>query len=110
MQKKLIGAKMQKEFWDKCQKELVGGEMQKQFGGRGRAKVDKWTWSASVRDRLLSKMKMQNIRKKLVFALRFAKRRYKMLQNQQKLQGFCCKEHNRQKHLGMQHNWLSTAQ
>ena len=55
MQKKLIGAKMQKEFWDKCQKKLVGGEMQKQFGGRGRAKVDKWTWSASVRDRLLSK-------------------------------------------------------
>ena len=84
--------------------------MQKQFGGRGRAKVDKWTWSASVRDRLLSKMKMQNIRKKLVFALRFAKRHYKMLQNQQKLQGFCCKEHYRQKHLGMQHNWLSTAQ
>lgn len=101
---------MQKEFWDKCQKKLVGGEMQKQFGGRGRAKVDKWTWSASVRDRLLSKMKMQNIRKKLVFALRFVKIHYKMLQNQQKLQGFCCKEHNRQKHLGMQHNWLSTAQ
>ena len=31
---------------------LVDAKMQKQFGGR--AKVDKWTWSASVRDRLLS--------------------------------------------------------